>query len=103
MRTGKDAEAEGYFQRAFQLDPGNPVAMFNLAELHLRRGDLPKAQFHAQRLLATYEPSAQTLWLAVRVQRKIGDKDQTASLASQLRRLFPDSSEVALLMQSRYE
>ena len=103
MRTGKDTEAEGYFQRAFQLDPGNPVAMFNLGELHLRRGDLPKAQFHAQRLLATYEPSAQTLWLAVRVQRKIGDKDQTASLASQLRRLFPDSSEVALLMQSRYE
>ena len=103
MRTGKDAEAEGYFQRAFQLDPGNPVAMFNLAELHLRRGDFPKAQFHAQRLLATYEPSAQTLWLAVRVQRKIGDKDQTASLASQLRRLFPDSSEVTLLMQNRYE
>ena len=103
MRTGNNTEAEGYFQRAFQLDPSNPVAMFNLAELHLRSGDLPKAQFHAQRLLATFEPSAQTLWLAVRVQRKLGDKDQTASLASQLRRLFPESQEVALLMQSRYE
>lgn len=97
LRTGDEKTAETYFQRAFQLDPSNPVAMFNLGEIYLKRGDIERAKFYAQRLVRSFEPSSETLWLAYRVERRSGDRDAAASYASQLRRRFPASRESALL------
>ena len=97
MRAGDEAAGEAHFQRAFQLDPSNPVAMFNLAELSLKRGELDRAKFYATRLLRGYEPSAETLWLGYRVERRAGDRDAAASYAAQLRRRFPESREAGLL------
>ncbi len=102
VRIGDEAAAEGYFQRAFQSDPTNPVAMYNLAELYLKRRDFERARFHAQRLLTTYEPTAQTLWLALRVEHARGDRDGEASLAAQLRRRFPTSAEAGLLAAGKF-
>lgn len=102
MRMGDEKLAEQYFQRAFQVDPNNPVAMFNLGEIHLKRGDVEKARFYANRLNTAYEPSAQTLWLALRAERKAGNKDGEASLATQLRRRYPQSPEAALLANEKY-
>ncbi|HWS76736.1 MAG TPA: type IV pilus biogenesis/stability protein PilW [Quisquiliibacterium sp.] len=102
MRMGDEAAAEGWFQRSFQVDPRNPVAMYNLAELYLKRRDLERARFHSQRLVASYEPTAQVLWLALRVERASGNRDAEASLGAQLRRRFPASPEAALLAAGRY-
>ncbi len=103
MRMGKDADAEGYFQRAQQIDPNNAVAAFNLGEMYLRRGDLPRADVQSRRLLDNFSPSAQTLWLTIRIQQKMGDRDQVGTHASKLRRLFPQSEELKLFLQNRYE
>lgn len=103
QRSGDEAGAEVYFQRAFQVDPSDPVAMFNLAEIQLRRGDVKRAQFYAERLSKTYQPSAETLWLSTRVARKANDRDSMASYGSQLRRMFPNSREAGLLSQGRYD
>ncbi len=102
LRTGDEAAAEGYFQRAFQVDPANAVAMYNLASLYLKRRDLERARFYSQRLLSTYEPTSQTLWLALRVAHARGDRDGQASLAAQLRRLFPSSQEAGLLASGKF-
>jgi type IV pilus assembly protein PilF len=102
LRVGDAAAAEDYFQRSFQLDPRNPVAMFHLGEIYLRRGDLDRARFHAQRLLASYPASPETLWLAIRVDRRTGDRDSVASLSSQLRRQFPTSPEANLLQRGAF-
>lgn len=102
MRMGDEAAAEGWFQRAFQVDPRNPVAMYNLAELYLKRRDLERARFHSQRLVASYEPTAQVLWLALRVERASGNRDAEASLGAQLRRRFPASAEAGLLVAGKY-
>lgn len=102
MRIGDEAAAEGYFQRAFQVDPSNAVAMFNLSELYLKRRDLERAHFYSKRLLTTYEPSAQTLWLALRVARARGDRDGEASLGAQLKRRFPTSPEAGLLAAGKF-
>lgn len=103
MRIGDLTGAENYFQRAFQVDPSNPVAMFNLAELNLKRGVLDRAKFYADRLIKTHTPSAETLWLALRVARKSGDRDSASSYGSQLRRQFPNSREAEALAQGRYD
>ena len=102
LRVGDEAGAEGYFQRAFQLDARNPVAMYHLGELYLKRGDLERARFHSQRLLSLYPPSAETLWLAVRVERRADDRDAVASLSAQLRRQFPASREANLLQRGAF-
>jgi type IV pilus assembly protein PilF len=102
MRAGDAAGAEAYFQRSFQIDPRNPVAMYHLGELYLKRGDLERARFMSQRLLQSYPASAETLWLAIRVDRKAGDRDSFASLSSQLRRQFPASREANLLQRGAF-
>lgn len=102
MRAGDEAGAEAYFQRAFQLDPRNPVSMYHLGEIYLKRNDLERARFHSQRLLSSYPPSAETLWLAIRVERKAGERDSVASLSSQLRRQFPSSREANLLQRGAF-
>ena len=102
LRLGEKMAAETYFQRAFQVDASNPVAMFNLGQIFLERGELERARFHAQRLVTMFEPSAQTLWLALKVERALGNRDAEASLGSQLRRRFPESAEARLLAAGRY-
>lgn len=102
LRMGDEKAAEDYFQRSFQIDPGNPVAMFNLAELNLKRGDIAKARFHSQRLLGAFEPSAEVLWQAIRIEHRAGNADSRDSLGAQLRRRFPASREASLLAAGRF-
>jgi len=102
LRSGDPVAAEAYFQRAFQIDPSNPVSMYHLGELNLRRGNVEQARFYAQRLLASYPPSAETLWLALRVDRKAADRDGFNSLSAQLRRQFPASREADLLQRGEF-
>ncbi|MGD9945627.1 MAG: type IV pilus biogenesis/stability protein PilW [Burkholderiaceae bacterium] len=102
LKSGDEAAAEAYFLRSFQVDPMNAVAMYNLGELFLKRRDAERARFYAQRLISTYDPTAQTLWLALRVERTLGNRDAEASLATQLRRRFPESREANLLASGRF-
>ena len=102
LKIGDEAAAESYFQRAFQIEPGNPVAMFNLAELYLKRNEIERARFYSQRLLSTFDPTAETLWLGVRIERRAGNRDGEASYGSQLRRRFPQSRETSLLLGGQY-
>lgn len=102
LRAGDEQGAERYLQRAFEVDPSSPVALYQLGELYLRRGDLERGRFYSQRLLTAWEPNAQTIWLALRVEHARGDVDAERGLSAQLRRLFPDSPEAALLAQRRF-
>ncbi len=103
LRAGDDKNGESFLQRAFQFAPNDPVAMYNLGELYLKRRDVERARFYSGRLLSLYEPNAQTLWLALRTERLGGNRDSELSLASQLRRRFPQSRETSLLLSGRYE
>jgi type IV pilus assembly protein PilF len=103
LRIGDEVGAESYFLRSFQIDPRNPVAMYNLAQINLKRGDLDRSRFYSRRLLDTYPPSAETLWLAIRIERKGGDRDSFNSLSAQLRRLFPGSREAELLQRGAFD
>lgn len=99
MQLGDDSGAEGYLLRAFKLDPSNAVAMFNLAELYLKRGTYDRARFYSDRLLATYQPTAETLYQGVRVARLGNDTSYADQLESQLRSRFPNAPETGKLDQ----
>jgi type IV pilus assembly protein PilF len=103
QRMGDEAQAEDYYRKAFSLDPLNAGAMMRLGDLYFRRNDLEKARFYVDRINRNFEPSAESLWLALRIERKAGDRTAESSFAAQLRRRYPNSTEFMSLQQGKFE
>lgn len=101
-RIAKDGDAESYLRQALSLEPENSVALFHLAEIFLLKGDTTNAE-SANRRLLDLGANAQSIWQAIRIQRKLGNTAQVNSLATQLRRRFPESEELQRFIQGRYE
>lgn len=103
-RNSKWVPAEAALMRAYELDPSNPVTAFNLSDLLLRKGDLERARFHLQRLNSRPEfVNAQTLWLAARVEHRLGNAVALRSLGQQLRERFPQSPETLRLERGQFD
>lgn len=93
LRAGKLPEAEASLARAYEFDTGNPIAAYNLASLKHRRGDSQAAQFIIRRVNNSELANAETLWLGIRVERRLGNEVAAAQLGQQLGRRFPDSPQ----------
>jgi type IV pilus assembly protein PilF len=91
------AAAESYFQTALQTRPNQPQALYNMAEISFTRGDFTSARGYLGRLTKVAVPNAEVLWLGVRVERRLGDRNSEASYAAQLRKGFPNSKEARAL------
>jgi type IV pilus assembly protein PilF len=94
-RAGRTAEAEKSLARSYELDAANPVTGFNLATLLYRRGDYPRAQFYIRRLNNSELANAESLWLGVKVERRLNDQVAMRQLGDQLKKRFPQSREAA--------
>lgn len=97
------AAAERYFFRAFKYDPGNPVTNQNLARIYYDQRDFERARFYAGRVIKAEAATAEILWLAIRIERKLGDRAMEASLVSQLRRQYPASEEYASYQRGAFD
>jgi len=93
LRMGDPGEAEATFARAYELDPANPYVGYNLANLEYQRGDLTRAQFVIRRLNNSELANAETLWLGIKIERRLKNNDVVDQLAQQLSRRFPKSRE----------
>jgi type IV pilus assembly protein PilF len=103
-RAGDLIAAEGALLRANELDPANPVILTNLAEVLLRRGEFERARFHIRRVNAMSEvANAQTLWLAARIENRLGNRQGTADLGMQLRNRFPESREAGRFARGEFD
>lgn len=94
-RAGQNEQAEQTLLRAYELDAGNPVVGYNLADLLMRRGELKRAQFYIRRINNSDLANAESLWLGIRIERSLGDAVATRQLADQLRKRFPESRELS--------
>lgn len=103
LRLKDDKGAEEHFLRALRFDPANDRAAYFLADISYRQGKFAAARQYLGELHKRAEPSVETLWLSLRVERRLGERDQEARLSAQLRRRFPDAPETQRLMQGRYE
>jgi type IV pilus assembly protein PilF len=99
-KAGMMREAENYFQRALVLRPDAPEALYGLADVTFESKDYAGAKSYFLRFLqGSPELNAEQLWLGVRIERKMRDRNSEASYAMQLRKRFPDSRETQLLLQ----
>jgi len=98
-KIGKLAEAEAYFQKALVRSPYLPDALFGLADVSFAKQDLAGAKSYLLRFTQRVsELTAAQLWLAVRIERKVGDRNSEQSYALQMQKRFPDSRETQLLL-----
>jgi type IV pilus assembly protein PilF len=102
-RAGKKADAERTLARAYELDAGNPVTGYTLASLLFQRGDFVRAQFYIRRLNNTELANAESLWLGVKVERRLDDRVAMRQLAEQLKKRFPQSREAALYDKGAFD
>ncbi|WP_374564262.1 type IV pilus biogenesis/stability protein PilW [Ideonella sp.] len=103
-RNNQLAEAERSLQRAYELDPANPTTALNLSEVLYRRGEFERARFYVRRVNAVDElVNAQTLWLAARIEKKLGQQSQVQILGTQLSNRFPQSPEALLYEKGRFD
>lgn len=106
LRTKDYARAELYLTDALRLDPDFPSIHAGLARVYFERRDFERAGFFVKRLLAVSKAetlSADVLWLAARIERKLGDKALETSLITQLRRRHPGSPEFAAFQRGAYD
>ncbi|SFU28631.1 type IV pilus assembly protein PilF [Polaromonas sp. YR568] len=95
VRAGQRAEAEQSLMHSYELDAGNPVTGYNLANLLYERGDYTRAQFYIRRLNNSNLANAETLWLGIKTERKLNNRDAVLQLGDQLKKRFAQSREAA--------
>ena len=96
-------DAAGYFELALRVEPDNPAALFNLASIRYQHGQLEAARGLIGRYNKLVDPTAESLWLALRIERKLGDRGAENAHASQLRRRFSGSPEYQSLLKGQFE
>jgi type IV pilus assembly protein PilF len=101
-RRGDSAAAEDYFNRALKVNVGQPQALYQLADMAYAKRAYPLAKQYLIRLEKVSPANAEVLWLSVRLERKLGDRDAAASYSTQLTRNFPESKE-AMALQAGIE
>lgn len=97
-RRGDVTTAEDFFLRAVRARPTQPQALYQLADIAYARKQYELAKQYLVRLEQVTRPSAEVLWLALRVERRLGDRNAEAAFGRQLRREFPDSRETQALL-----
>ncbi len=95
--------AEKYLITAFRMDPANVLASSNLAKVYYEKKDYNNARFQIARALKAEVMTAEVLWLAIKIEKKVGDEAALASLTTQLRRRHPGSREFQLLQRGAFD
>lgn len=104
IAAGLYPEAEKTLTRSLELDSANPATSFNLASVLYRRGELERARFHIRRVNAVpAQVTAESLWLAIRIEHRLGSMASRDELAAQLRSRFPSARETTALELGRFD
>ena len=103
-RAGKGQDAERTLSRAYELDPASPTIAVNLTEVLYRNGQYERARFYIRRVNNNQElANAQTLWIAARIEHKLGQEQQVQAMGAQLRNRFPQSPEALLFEKGKFD
>ena len=94
---------ETYLRRALQADPKLPIALLTMAELSLSKDRPLPARAYLQRYLEVAPHSPRSLWLGIKIERELGDRNAASSYALLLKANYPDAQETRLLLESEQQ
>ncbi len=103
LQAGQKADAEQSFLRSYEIDPGNPVSGYNIGLLLFQRAEAVKAQFYMRRINNGDYATAESLWLGIKIERRLGNVEAVAQLGNQLRKRFPQSTQASAFERSAFD
>tara|TARA_R110002049_G_scaffold124479_1_gene279966 strand:- start:51814 stop:52548 length:735 start_codon:yes stop_codon:yes gene_type:complete len=89
--------AQKYFMEVTRLNPRNRVALYQLAKSHFLNGNFAASQSYIRDFEEVSQHTAQSLLLAYRTERGLGNSRIAQSYAKLLKNQFPDSQEAEQL------
>ncbi len=98
--SGDYRKAQIYFEKALNHNPELSKSLLALAKIWFEQKNNFKTRAFLSRYLSVTKPSASALWLGIKLERILGDKDTLSSYQLQLVRLFPKSREARLYLNS---
>lgn len=87
--------AEVYFRRALKFNRHETEALLQLAKLSYKSDRILTARGFMQRYLGTGKKTAESLYLALRIENAMGNKRDAIQYARQLKREYPTSTEAS--------
>lgn len=102
IAEGLKPEAERNLAHSYEIDAGNPITGYNLANLLYERGENTRAQFYARRINNSEYANAESLWLGIKVERRMQNQQAMEQLTDQLKKRFPRSRELAALEKGAF-
>lgn len=105
LKAGDLDGAQDYLLKALQLSrDGAMSARLQLAKVFYRRSILEEARVYLTDALRMMEPpTAEALWLGLRLERKLGNRVAEGGYASQLRGRYPTSPEYQEFLKGNFE
>jgi type IV pilus assembly protein PilF len=98
-QSGNLEKAETYLRQALQINPRIAPALLRMSELSLETDRALVARGYLQRYLEVGKHTPRTLWLGVRIERQLGDRNAVASYSMSLKGNFPESPETSELLK----
>ena len=93
VRAGQREEGEQSLLKSHEFEPGNPVTAYNLALLMFQRGEFTGAQFYVRRLNNSELANEESLWLGIKVERRLDNRTAMQQLGAQLLKRYPQSRQ----------
>ncbi|MDD5030117.1 MAG: type IV pilus biogenesis/stability protein PilW [Rhodoferax sp.] len=103
VRAGNLAQAEAALMKSYEFDAGNPVTGYNLANLLYQKKDDARARFYIRRINNTDLANAETLWLGVKIERRLSDQIAMSQLGNQLIKRFAQSTQAAAYQRGAFD
>lgn len=100
-RAGDIDAARDHLRHALDLDGEMATALFDLAQLELDRGRASRAREYVKRYHEVATPAPESLALAIRVERALGNERAASEHGERLLRDFPDSRQADRFLETR--
>lgn len=105
LKAGDIDAAQDYLLNAVRYaQDGALAARLKLAEVFYRKNILSEAKIYLADVLKMADPpSAEALWLGIRIERRLGNRGLEGGYAAQLRNRYPTSSEYQEFLKGKFE
>ena len=103
VRAGKMREAEQSLLKSYEFDAANPVTGYNLAKVLFLNKDHERARFYIRRLNNSEFANAESLWLGIKVERRLANDEALRQLATQLEKRFSQSREAVAYRRGAFD
>lgn len=103
MRKPDRAKAEKYFRMVLEASPRRPVTLYQMARISFDEGMYLRSRAFFQRFTEVSAQTSETLWLGVRIERKLGDFVAANKYANLLKMNYPLANETVTLMESELQ